>query len=317
MSNQQRIPGFDYYHRGQSNSRYMTSDNLMYYFFNYRGRISRSEYWFGTAFIWCITLIISFFIIYFSRSMGSSILAWRNEMDIIASIWQLGTGLIFLGCFSLITIMASYMLAIKRAHDCNNPGWFVLFTLLPIANIWVFIELGFFRGTDGDNLYGDDPCRRFGVPAYAGYPNASGQAAGYQGQGQAAYGANAPYAAQAHSGPILQPGPGHQRRQDVRGPVLVAMSGEYAGRKVPIDAHGLVIGRDPQRCNLIMASKDISRVHARVTCLLPEKKFLVEDLQSRNGIFLGRERIQGKAMISSGESFTLSEDAATFMVSFS
>lgn len=314
MSYQQGLPGFDFHRREQSDDRYMTSDNLAYYFFNYRGRISRSEYWFANALIWCIAFVVSYFTILISRSVIDTPFYWMAGQSLITFLWQLGTGLIFLAGFTIASSLASYMLAIKRAHDRNSPGWFVLFTFVPVANLWVFIELGFLRGTDGDNLYGNDPRLRFGVPSPAGAAGAYGQAAGHP--GQARHASDFPRL-RTDAGRMGPAGPGNQGRPEAKGPVLVAMSGEYAGRKVPIDGHGLVIGRDPQQCNLVLASKDISRVHARVTCLVPERKFLVEDLQSRNGIFIGRERIHGTVVISSGESFTLSEDAATFMVNFS
>ena len=303
-----------YYYRSRSDKKYFSSDNLIYYFFNYRGRICRAEYWIANAFIWCITLFISILTIFISRLFVDTAILLRSQVDVIAFFWQLGAGMIFLIGFIVVTSFASYMLAIKRAHDRDNPGWFVLFSFVPIANLWVLIELGFLRGTDGDNPYGNDPRLRY-ESAYPG-GNAYGPAGG--GYGPAAPQQTGPFAQYTPSAPPQgrQAPPRGVQQHAVKGPALIAMSGEYAGAKVPIDAKGIIIGRDPARCNLVMASKDVSRVHARVTYLGMEKKFLVEDLKSRNGIYIGRERINGRAKISPGESFTLSEDAATFMVNF-
>jgi uncharacterized membrane protein YhaH (DUF805 family) len=33
----------------------------------------------------------------------------------------------------------------------------MLLNLVPILNIWPAIELGFFKGTTGENRFGDDP----------------------------------------------------------------------------------------------------------------------------------------------------------------
>ncbi|GHU87403.1 hypothetical protein AGMMS49941_10860 [Deferribacterales bacterium] len=49
---------------------------------------------------------------------------------------------------------------IKRCHDRNRSGWFILLFLVPIVNLWAIIELGFLRGTVGDNKYGCDPLQQ-------------------------------------------------------------------------------------------------------------------------------------------------------------
>ena len=317
MYTTQQQYGIDYFYREQTNDRYLTTENLLYYFFNFRGRISRSEYWFATIFIWIMTFIISSFTILITAMIVGAALSLNTEAGIISFFWQLGAGLIFLGGFALAGTVASYMLAIKRAHDRNRPGWFVLLYFVPIANIWIFIELAFLRGTDGDNPYGNDPRLRFSSQSPTGYRPAFAPDAQDFGDIPAQrvhrYAETSPttFATSQRTMPSGMPGSGL-----TTGPVLVAMSGEYAGSKIPIDTKGILIGRDPEHCNLVMASKDISRMHARITCLHSEKKFLIEDLQSKNGIYIGRERIHSKTIISSGESFTLSEDAATFMVNF-
>ncbi|MDB6080255.1 MAG: hypothetical protein JWO82_4002 [Akkermansiaceae bacterium] len=48
-------------------------------------------------------------------------------------------------------------LQIKRWHDRDKPGTWVLIGLIPIVGIWALIETGFLRGTVGPNQYGPDP----------------------------------------------------------------------------------------------------------------------------------------------------------------
>ena len=47
---------------------------------------------------------------------------------------------------------------IKRWHDRDKSGWMVLILLIPLLGwLWSLIELGFLRGTEGENRFGPDP----------------------------------------------------------------------------------------------------------------------------------------------------------------
>jgi uncharacterized membrane protein YhaH (DUF805 family) len=44
---------------------------------------------------------------------------------------------------------------IRRYHDRNKSGWWLLFGFIPVIGaLWQIIELGFLSGTQGDNDYG-------------------------------------------------------------------------------------------------------------------------------------------------------------------
>lgn len=68
------------------------------------------------------------------------------------------------GAFYWIAIMIlfwpSLALNIKRCHDRNKSGWFYLIAFIPFVNIWYLIEIGFFKGTEGNNRFGSDPLRQ-------------------------------------------------------------------------------------------------------------------------------------------------------------
>ncbi|ABK44440.1 protein of unknown function DUF805 [Magnetococcus marinus MC-1] len=58
-------------------------------------------------------------------------------------------------CFSgLFLIIAS----IKRLHDRNKTGWWLLpMLLIPLVGwVWLIVELGFMQGCRGSNSYGRD-----------------------------------------------------------------------------------------------------------------------------------------------------------------
>ncbi len=64
-----------------------------------------------------------------------------------------------IGIFYLVAILIPFnFLAIRRLHDMNASGWWLILpTLIPIVPIFFFIFLMCKKGTDGDNRYGADP----------------------------------------------------------------------------------------------------------------------------------------------------------------
>lgn len=59
--------------------------------------------------------------------------------------------------FSIVIIWPSIAVGVKRCHDRGRTGWFLLIGLVPLLNIWLFVELYFLKGTTGSNRYGEDP----------------------------------------------------------------------------------------------------------------------------------------------------------------
>lgn len=53
--------------------------------------------------------------------------------------------------------VGSIMIAIRRLHDLNRSGWFLLAVIIPILNVILGIYMLCFKGTDGANKYGADP----------------------------------------------------------------------------------------------------------------------------------------------------------------
>ena len=70
---------------------------------------------------------------------------------------ELGVGL-FSGIFVLLALVPAIMVYIKRFHDRDKSGWWVLIALIPlIGAIWILVELGFLAGTPGPNRFGPPP----------------------------------------------------------------------------------------------------------------------------------------------------------------
>jgi uncharacterized membrane protein YhaH (DUF805 family) len=105
------------------------------------GRVNRKQWW--------LKLILPIFVI-------SLILAFV-DMAVGTYDPQNGVGL-FSGIFALLAIIPAIIVYIKRFHDRDKSGWWVLIVLIPIIGaIWILIELGFLAGTPGLNRFGPPP----------------------------------------------------------------------------------------------------------------------------------------------------------------
>ena len=74
----------------------------------------------------------------------------RGLLSVLAALF------LIVGYIALIWV--SFALPIKRWHDRDKSGWWILITFIPIIGaVWAFVENGCLRGTEGPNRYGDDP----------------------------------------------------------------------------------------------------------------------------------------------------------------
>ena len=61
------------------------------------------------------------------------------------------------GIWSFVAGIGGIMLGIRRLHDLNKSGWFMLLGLVPFINIIFALYLLLAPGTNGWNEYGEDP----------------------------------------------------------------------------------------------------------------------------------------------------------------
>ena len=101
--------------------------------FNFDDRAPRKEFWTITIGLYLFTFMV--FIAVFLVTSGSLV------------------GLLLGG---LLTMVPHLAVAIRRYHDRNKSAWWVLISMIPyVGFIWMMIELGFLKGTDGPNRYGE------------------------------------------------------------------------------------------------------------------------------------------------------------------
>lgn len=116
-------------------------------YFDFEGRSRRTEYWMYTLmtallYLLCIALVVI-------GAVGSE---GSGEMNPTAMAGVGLMGLLFLGL-----LIPSIAVQVRRFHDQDKSGWWVLLNLIPsIGGIIVLIFMCL-EGTRGPNQYGPDP----------------------------------------------------------------------------------------------------------------------------------------------------------------
>jgi len=114
------------------------------------GRIPRLTFWLGTLILMVIQWVL--FAIF-----GGAALTNFDPNNPAAAEQMIGS-MAPLYIIGLILLWPSLAIATKRWHDRNKSGWWTLIILIPLVGaIWYLVELGFLRGTEGPNRFGEDP----------------------------------------------------------------------------------------------------------------------------------------------------------------
>ncbi|MGR3484777.1 MAG: DUF805 domain-containing protein [Paracoccaceae bacterium] len=114
---------------------------------DFGGRARRAEYW-------------MFFLFYILIFIAAAI------VDVILGLWSIQSGIGLLsGIVALAHFVPSIALGVRRLHDRDMSGWWMLLALVPLANLALLI-LFMLDGTAGPNRFGADPKGR-AAPAMA------------------------------------------------------------------------------------------------------------------------------------------------------
>ena len=117
--------------------------------FSVQGRANRAKFWLVALAIVVIEVIL------FAVLLGGAAMSGDPE-QIAAAMGPVASVVIL--AFVVIATWISVAVAVKRYHDRNKSGWWVLIVFVPvIGGLWYLIECGFLRGTAGPNAYGPDP----------------------------------------------------------------------------------------------------------------------------------------------------------------
>jgi len=102
------------------------------------GRSSRAEYWWFAFFIALVDII--------ATAVDTVVLGTDlGDTGLLAAVW------------GLATLIPSLAIGVRRLHDINKSGWWLLLWFVLVIGWIVLIVWAIKRGDDGPNKYGPDP----------------------------------------------------------------------------------------------------------------------------------------------------------------
>jgi uncharacterized membrane protein YhaH (DUF805 family) len=118
---------------------------------DFKGRSRRKEYW-----MFALGLLIVYLALGMLVAVGAASTPMGMEQGMAWSpVAMLGMGLIFLLAFAVI--IPAIAVQVRRFHDQDKSGWFVLLNLVPYVGGIIVLVFMCLEGTKGDNRYGPDP----------------------------------------------------------------------------------------------------------------------------------------------------------------
>ncbi|MCX7365134.1 MAG: DUF805 domain-containing protein [Alphaproteobacteria bacterium] len=122
--------------------------------FSFSGRINRAKFWLVALGMWVVMMVIFAVVL-------APVFTAADPQAAMASMGAV-TGIILLLVY-IVALWIGLATQVKRWHDRNKSGWWVLIALVPLVGpFWFLIECGFLKGTTGPNQYGPDPLSTIG-----------------------------------------------------------------------------------------------------------------------------------------------------------
>ena len=105
----------------------------------FSGRAQRAEYWY---------FILFYLLIYIGVTIIDRILGTYSSTAGVGLLQTL---------FSLGVLIPSIAVGVRRLHDTDRSGWWVLIAFVPLIGAIVLLIFTVQEGTAGDNQYGPNP----------------------------------------------------------------------------------------------------------------------------------------------------------------
>ena len=105
----------------------------------FNGRARRKEYWYYTLFNIIITIVLA-------------------VIDSVAGSFSAATGIGLLGgIYALAMLIPGIAVSVRRLHDTERSGWWLLIALIPLIGAIVLLVFLVQDSKPGQNQYGENP----------------------------------------------------------------------------------------------------------------------------------------------------------------
>jgi uncharacterized membrane protein YhaH (DUF805 family) len=110
--------------------------------FSLKGRATRSEW-----LLWRLIMILVYLVI-------------KTFEDLIKSKELPPAFYLILVIISIITLWINISFDVRRLHDIDFSGWWILLNFIPFVSLSFFFILAIKKGTHGPNSFGKDPLQQ-------------------------------------------------------------------------------------------------------------------------------------------------------------
>jgi two-component system cell cycle response regulator len=96
-------------------------------------------------------------------------------------------------------------------------------------------------------------------------------------------------------------------------PVVMVLNGADLGKRYVLNDASYVIGRNPDKSNIVLDDRAVSAMHTRIDYNARKQRFFITDLKSKNGIWVNTRRIEN-APLSPGDKIFIGRTILKFNI---
>jgi uncharacterized membrane protein YhaH (DUF805 family) len=118
----------------------------------FNGRARRSEYWWWALYMFLTGSAVG--VIEYSFGLGTGFVS--SGAGEVSAVYNGG---LLSGLWSLAHLLPGLAVGVRRLHDTDRSGWWLLIVLIPLIGILILLYFLLTKGSLGPNRFGDDPIR--------------------------------------------------------------------------------------------------------------------------------------------------------------